>query len=125
MMFRSRGLAQTFLKCRGINQYFGSNTAEKQFRIDYVENGHTALLKMSNAAKKNALSKELLDDMNAAIDELSQNKTVRSAILMSSEPGMFCSGADLKQRLTFTNEQVVETVKNLRRTFQRVYVCSS
>ena len=100
------------------------SAAEKQFRIDYVENGQTALLKMSNPAKKNALSKELLDDMNSAIDEVNANKNVRSAILMSSEPGMFCSGADLKQRLTFTNEQVVETVKNLRRTFHRVYVSS-
>jgi methylglutaconyl-CoA hydratase len=123
MMNRSLGLSQTIFNRSAISRFFGTAAAsERQFKIDYVENGHTALLKMSNPAKKNALSKELLDDMNSAIDELNSNKTVRSAILMSSEPGMFCSGADLKQRLTFTNEQVLETVKNLRRTFQRVYV---
>lgn len=121
-MLRIQPLTRAVWRQTALTRNFSG--AEKQFRIDYVENGQTALLKMSNPAKKNALSKELLDDMNSAIDEVNTNKNVRSAILMSSEPGMFCSGADLKQRLTFTNEQVVETVKNLRRTFHRIYVSS-
>lgn len=60
--------------------------------------------------------------MNNAITEVSNNTTVRSAVLMSSEPGMFCAGADLKERLSYTDEQTEETVKNLRATFHRIYV---
>lgn len=60
--------------------------------------------------------------MNAAIDMVSESCTVRSAIIMSAEAGMFCAGADLKERLEYTDEQTEETVKNLRKTFQRVYV---
>jgi len=34
--------------------------------------------------------------MNNGIDEINANKKVRSAIILSSEAGMFCAGADLK-----------------------------
>ena len=60
--------------------------------------------------------------MNAAIDEISGNGAVRSAILMSAEPGMFCAGADLKERVAYTDAQAVESVKGLRSTFHRIYV---
>ena len=60
--------------------------------------------------------------MNEAIDQINSNRTVRSAILTSSEPGMFCAGADLKERLAYTNEQTEDTVRNLRKTFHRIYV---
>lgn len=60
--------------------------------------------------------------MNNAITEVSANENVRSAILMSSEAGMFCAGADLKERLSYTDEQTENTVKNLRATFHRIYV---
>ncbi len=60
--------------------------------------------------------------MNLAIDEVGGNKAVRSVILMSAQSGMFCAGADLKERLQYTDEQTEATVRNLRSTFHRVYV---
>ena len=63
-----------------------------------------------------------LKKMNAAIDMVGESKTVRSAIVMSAEAGMFCAGADLKERLEYTDDQTEDTVRNLRRTFHRVYV---
>lgn len=63
--------------------------------------------------------------MNLAIDEINDNKTVRSVILTSSEAGMFCAGADLKERLSYTDEQTENTVRHLRSTFHRVYVAKS
>ena len=60
--------------------------------------------------------------MNRAIDEVGNNSKVRSAVLMSAEPGMFCAGADLKERINYTDEQIIETVKELRATFHRIYV---
>jgi len=35
----------------------------KQFTLEYVENGQTALMRINNPVKKNALSKQLLDDV--------------------------------------------------------------
>lgn len=98
-----------------------SNGASKLFTLEYALEGQTALLKINNPAKRNALSKELLLDMNEALTAVSDNKQVRSAILMSSAPGMFCAGADLKERLSYTDQQTEETVKGLRKTFHRVY----
>ena len=60
--------------------------------------------------------------MNKAIDEVSSNSAVRSAVLMSAEAGMFCAGADLKERLSYTDQQTEETVRTLRSTFHRIYV---
>lgn len=60
--------------------------------------------------------------MNDAITEVSSNAGLRSAVLMSSEAGMFCAGADLKERLSYTDEETEDTVRNLRATFHRIYV---
>ena len=79
------------------------------------------MVKFNSPKKRNALSKELVDDMNRVLDELESDNKVRSAILMASEPGFFCAGADLKERLKMTGEQSWETSNRLRATFHRFY----
>lgn len=47
---------------------------------------------------------------------------IRCIILKSKNPGMFCAGADLKERLNLTNNEVESVVNNLRTTFDCFYV---
>ena len=63
----------------------------------------------------------MLLEMNDLLDQMKADKTTSAVILASSKEGMFCSGADLKERLTYTNEQTEETVKGLRSTFHKFY----
>jgi hypothetical protein len=45
---------------------------------------------------------------------------LRALIIESSSPGKFCAGADLKERKTMSEEQVVAFLKLLRRVFDKV-----
>ena len=96
-------------------------TSNNLFIREDLDNGHTALVKFNSPKKRNALSKEQVDDMNRVQDGLESDSKVRSAILMASEPGFFCAGADLKERLGMTGEQSWETSNRLRKTFHRFY----
>jgi methylglutaconyl-CoA hydratase len=91
------------------------------FIRETLDSGHLALCKFNNPAKRNALSKELTDDMEQVLTDLESDETVRSVIVMASEPGFFCAGADLKERLKLTGEESWETSNRLRAIFHRFY----
>jgi methylglutaconyl-CoA hydratase len=56
----------------------------------------------------------LIDQFYDAIHEY---KDARCVILRSETPGMFCAGADLKERKTMDQEEVKTFVRKLRSTF--------
>lgn len=53
--------------------------------------------------------------MDEALASIRFNKDVRALILRSSTPGIFCAGADLKERKTIPPEAVGPLVANGRR----------
>lgn len=55
--------------------------------------------------------------LKSHLEALKANKSCRALIVTSREPGMFCSGADLKERMGMKLEEIAPTVKNLRTTF--------
>jgi enoyl-CoA hydratase/carnithine racemase len=79
-----------------------SSSGNNLFIRETLDSGHLALCKFNNPAKRNALSKELIDDMEQVLTDLESSEIVRSVIVMASEPGFFCAGADLKERLKLT-----------------------
>jgi methylglutaconyl-CoA hydratase len=54
----------------------------------------------------NALSSELIDALSDAFDQVSEQGTVRCVILTGTGGKAFCAGADLKERLAMTDEEV-------------------
>lgn len=74
-------------------------------------------LELDNPKKKNALSVDLLSQLDASIKEINQTPSLRAVVLKSSTPGHFCAGADLKERLDKTEDQIEYIVNNLRRIF--------
>jgi len=48
---------------------------------------------------------------------MAEHKDASCVILRSSTPGMFCAGADLKERKTMSEPEVKEFVRKLRSTF--------
>ena len=59
-------------------------------------NGGVASITLDSPANRNALSRELLTDLHAALDRAEQ-PDVR-VIVLGHTPPVFCAGADLKQR---------------------------
>ena len=72
---------------------------------------------MNRAAQRNALSVQLVDEFADAIRE---NRDARCVILRSEAPGMFCAGADLKERKAMSQEEVHTFLFNLRATLRHL-----
>jgi methylglutaconyl-CoA hydratase len=61
--------------------------------------GHTATVTLNRPAKRNALSRGLLNELHQALDDLHQERKVRGVIITGAGTG-FCSGMDLGEMLS-------------------------
>lgn len=64
--------------------------------------GGVATITLDSPTNRNALSRQLVTDLNKALDRC-QQPDVRAAVLTHADP-VFCSGADLKERSSDTQE---------------------
>ncbi|KAI4972973.1 hypothetical protein ZWY2020_006940 [Hordeum vulgare] len=66
---------------------------------------------------KNAISWELMTRLRGAIHKIEADSTAKVVLVASSVPGVFCAGADLKERRHTSSSQVKEYANSLRSTF--------
>ena len=78
------------------------------------------LLGLDRPAAKNALGRQLMTEFRAALAELRFDPAVRVVILHSKVQGVFCAGADLKERATMAPPEVAAFVHGLRAGFTEV-----
>ena len=70
--------------------------------------GIIRVLLLDRPEARNALSRRLLSDLTRHIDEIQAEEGIgktRALIIASNVDQAFCSGADLKERKTFTEEE--------------------
>lgn len=79
-------------------------------------NGHVAEVEIRNGARQNALSRQVVAELQAAAEGLAVQRDIRAVILHGGESGSFCAGADLKERQGMTEPEVFATVHRLRET---------
>jgi enoyl-CoA hydratase/carnithine racemase len=60
--------------------------------------GHVARVTLNSPATRNALSRQLLEDLHAAFDRAFVGST--RVVVLDHAPPVFCAGADMKERLT-------------------------
>lgn len=65
-------------------------------------------------AAKNSISKNLMKELKEAIDGVRHDSSVRVVLLRSMVPGVFCAGADLKERAKMKPEEVGPFVTKAR-----------
>lgn len=75
------------------------------------------LLGLDRPAAKNALGRQLMDEFRQALVDLRVDPTVRVVVLHSLVPGVFCAGADLKERAEMSQAEAGAFVQGLRSTF--------
>lgn len=63
---------------------------------------------------KNAISKNLLKEIKEGIESVRHDRSVRVVLLRSMVPGVFCAGADLKERAKMKPEEVGPFVSRAR-----------
>jgi enoyl-CoA hydratase/carnithine racemase len=81
---------------------------------------HVAELVLDRPAALNAVSTQQAASIAAATDSLAGDRTVRVIVVTSSSPKAFCVGADLKERNTFTDADLLEQRPIARRAYRGV-----
>ncbi len=74
-------------------------------------------ISLNRPEKLNALSRAIIDELTAEFRELakvSPTQNPRVVILNSTNPKAFCVGADLSERMTMTEEEVLEALDALK-----------
>ncbi|HWI54015.1 MAG TPA: enoyl-CoA hydratase-related protein [Symbiobacteriaceae bacterium] len=78
--------------------------------------GHVAEVALHNPERYNALSRQVVEELQEAAAALATDRDVRAVILHGGEAKAFCSGADLKERQGMAEAQVYAMVHLLRET---------
>jgi enoyl-CoA hydratase len=85
--------------------------------------GAAVWIRLQRPAAMNAISTELLDELNLALDEIESDQSVRVVVLTGTGRA-FCAGADLKALANAAGDvdpsQVVEFVSYAGRTIERL-----
>lgn len=102
---------------------FSSTSQESlddELRLEYHNDGGIAVISLNRPAAKNALSINLMSLFESHMNTLSSDHNVRAVVLRSLVPGVFCAGADLKERRKMKESDVPLFVSRARMLFQRL-----
>uniref|UniRef100_A0A6I8S2V4 AU RNA binding protein/enoyl-CoA hydratase n=1 Tax=Xenopus tropicalis TaxID=8364 RepID=A0A6I8S2V4_XENTR len=100
----------------GERYYSSAEKGEDELRVRYLEGDDQGIvvLGINRPQAKNAISKGLVKSMMKMIDSLKGNNKVRTVVLRSEVPGVFCAGADLKERAKMHPSEVGPFVTKAR-----------
>lgn len=82
-----------------------------------LEREHSGIVKlgMNRPEAKNAISRQMLASFEQIVESVGRDNTVRVLILHSLIRGIFCAGADLKERAEMPESDVGPFVERIRR----------
>lgn len=87
------------------------SSLESPIKLSTIEAPHTGeitVVSLNRPKARNAISKQLLGELNKVVEQLHSEgakSSTRALILTSESDASFCAGADLKERLTFTEDE--------------------
>ncbi|MED3662330.1 enoyl-CoA hydratase [Ureibacillus sp. FSL K6-8385] len=84
-----------------------------------IEKG-IGLITLNRPEAANALSLQLLKELNETLNDVAKNRDIRVVLITGSGEKAFCAGADLKERKTMNEQQVRETVRLIGSTVNQV-----
>lgn len=83
----------------------------------YEENNSIAKIILNRPSVLNALNYPLLLDLEKIIGNIKTNRNIRAVIITGSGEKAFCVGADLKERLTLSNLEVIRNLNKMNELF--------
>ncbi|KAJ1962546.1 hypothetical protein GGI12_002584 [Dipsacomyces acuminosporus] len=69
---------------------------------------------------KNALSRSLVSSFRKTLEDIRFDTETRVVVLRSAVPGVFCAGADLKERATMTPAEVQQFLHSMKTSFKEL-----
>ncbi|CAH1784716.1 unnamed protein product, partial [Owenia fusiformis] len=109
LLVKSPNFSRYLTKYLGSGQrLFSADASFSEFELRYLdgESEGIAVMAMNRPKAKNAFSRNLLKLMDEALQTVKYDKKVRAVIVRSDAPGIFCAGADLKERAKMTEGEV-------------------
>ncbi|XP_008289821.1 methylglutaconyl-CoA hydratase, mitochondrial [Stegastes partitus] len=93
-----------------------SSDLKDDLRVRYLDGDDAGIvvIGMNRPKAKNAISRNLVNMMFDAVEDIKKNNKVRSVIICSLVPGIFCAGADLKERAKMEKSEVGAFVSKAR-----------
>ncbi|MED6193867.1 hypothetical protein PIB30_023237 [Stylosanthes scabra] len=94
-------------------------SASEFVKLHKLQHSDSGIVEVSldRPKNKNAIDTKLMRGLKHALELINQDSSTNVAIITSSVPGVYCAGADLKERRTFSASEVREYSKALRATF--------
>lgn len=97
---------------------------ERGSTVEIERDGPQAILRLNRPARLNAVSRELIEDVIAGLDELEADLSVRVSVLTGAGRA-FCAGADLAERAQLDEPAVFAHRKRVVALFDRVARCET
>jgi methylglutaconyl-CoA hydratase len=98
--------------------------AERPSTVEIERGEQQATLRLNRPERLNAVSRELIDDVIAALDALEADPDVR-VIVLAGAGRAFCAGADLRERAGLDERAVYAHRKRVVALFDRVARCET
>ena len=92
---------------------------DKMIEFDIVKN-HIALITLNREKAANSLNKQLLMELNSVIDQVNENSNIYCVIITGKGNKVFSAGADLKERESMNDQEVIEAVKYIGKTINNI-----
>ena len=84
-----------------------------------IENG-TFIITINRPDKMNALNKEVFRDLDEVIDEIYQNREIKSALITGAGNKAFIAGADISELLELDSSQATELAARGHKLFDKI-----
>lgn len=102
--------------CRRISSETVNGSEVTLERLENDDAG-IVIVSMDRPSRKNAIGKTFLRELQDAIEDAQNDRRTRVMLIRSLVPGVFCAGADLKERHDQTALEVQHFVQRLRGTY--------
>lgn len=84
------------------------------------------MVTLNRPEAKNALDKKMISDLTDLFLDIQKNNSALTAVMLSGQGNIFCSGADLnemKQSLNLTEQENLKSAQELYQMFQAMWQC--
>lgn len=105
-------------------KHYSTNYASSltDMKLDVLNGANSGIfvLSFNRPSVKNAVNRNMIKEFSQALDHISFDKAAKVLIVRSQTPGIFCAGADLKERTTLSPSETYQTVCKFRALTQQI-----
>ncbi|CAN8231750.1 unnamed protein product [Cochlearia groenlandica] len=122
-LFPSLGRSYMLQTCRNLIIQTAPTETVKLNRLSGSDSGIIEV-NLDRPVAKNAINKEMLKSLQNTFETIQKDSSARVVMITSLVPGVFCAGADLKERKTMNLSEVHAYVNSLRYMFSFIEALS-